>query len=289
MTLAHAAIQPGQAWGSWTFDPVALASIALAAWLYARGHSRLVAKGRHPIGTGQVAAFYGGLLLVLAALASPLDALAGTLVSAHMVQHLILLVLAPPLLVYARPGLVLGMGLPPRWRRALNRATHGTVATRTKAVAGAGLSIVALHAAAMWAWHLPGPYQAAVGNNVLHALEHATFLGSALAFWATVIQPRRRQVSYGAGILYCFAVWMISGGLGAILSFATHPLYPVLARNAPSWGLSPLTDQQLAGVIMWVPAGIVYLVAMAALFLRWMSSMERRMENADARLAEARR
>jgi ubiquinol-cytochrome c reductase cytochrome c subunit len=130
----------------------------------------------------------------------------------------------------------------------------------------------------MWLWHLPGPYQAAVRNEWLHALEHASFLATAVLFWSGVIQPRaRRRVGYGPAIAYAFVVWMISGGLGAILSFATHPLYPDLAPNANNWSLSPLADQQLAGLIMWVPAGLVYLVAMASLFLRWMKSLERRM------------
>jgi putative membrane protein len=284
MTLAHGAISPAELWTTWSFDPLILASIAAAVTLYARGLARLRARGRaKSVGGGQVAAFGVAVGLIAIALVSPLDALAETLVSAHMVQHLVFLVLAPPLLVYARPGFVMGLALPRDLVHRLNLLVRTPPLARAKAIVTSGLVAVALHSAAMWLWHLPGPYQAALEHDWLHGLEHVSFLATALLFWSVVIQPRaRRRVAHGPAIFYCFIVWMISGGLGAILSFATGPLYPVLARNAPAWGLAPLTDQQLAGVIMWVPAGVVYLVAMAALFLRWMAALERRMRRAQA-------
>jgi putative membrane protein len=270
MTLAHTAIEPGQLWTTWSFDVVTIGALVLSPGLYARGLRRLWRRGhKHTVRPRQAISFYAALLLIAVALVSPLDALASTLVSAHMVQHLVFLILAPPLLVYARPGLVVGVAFPPGAHRSFNRMASAPAVAATKKLATTGIVAVSLHAAAMWLWHLPGPYQAAVANDALHAIEHVSFLVTALLFWSVVIQPRaRRRVSFGAAISYAFAVWIISGGLGAILSFATHPLYPELARHAPAWGLAPLTDQQLAGVIMWIPAGLVYLVAMASLGMR---------------------
>ena len=278
MTLAHVAVAPGHLWTAWTFEPPTIAALLVSAFLYSWGLARLWERGhRHTVRPRQAVAFYAALVLLAVGLVSPLDALASSLVSAHMVQHLILLIVAPPLLVYARPALVGALALPQGALRYLNRIASSRGAVATRAFVTTGIVAVSLHAAAMWLWHLPGPYQAAVRSDWLHALEHASFLLTALVFWSAVIQPRaRRRVSYGAAISYTFVVWMISGGLGAIMSFATHPLYPELARHAPAWGIGPLTDQQLAGVIMWVPAGLVYLVAMASLFLRWMSSLEGR-------------
>jgi putative membrane protein len=278
MTLAHSAVTPGHLWTTWSFDPVTIAALVVAGALYGHGLRRLWAQGhKRSVGPRQAASFYAALVLVVIATISPLDALASSLVSGHMVQHLVFLILAPPLFVYARPGLVMGVALPRPAHQRLNRLAAMPALRTAKKTLTTGIVAVLLHAAAMWLWHLPGPYQAAVTNDRLHALEHASFLVTALLFWAAVIQPRaRRRVSHGAAIAYTFVVWLISGGLGAILSFATHPLYPELARHAPAWGISPLTDQQLAGVIMWVPAGLVYLVAMASSFLRWMAWLERR-------------
>jgi putative membrane protein len=277
MNVAHAAVAPSEIWSAWTFDPFVILSLALAGWLYARGVARLwSARGPRAVRPRQVAAYFIGLVFVGAALLSPLDALAGALVSGHMGQHLIFLVVAPPLLVYAAPGLVLTSALPVSLHRRLNRM-RGRVL-----VSGAVIAVV-VHAAAMWVWHLPAPYEAAIRNEWMHMLEHASFFGSALLFWSLVIQPRaRRRTPHLVAIAGAVTIWILSGGLGALLSFATRPLYPVLAHDAPAWGLSALADQQLAGVIMWVPAGFTYLVAVAVLFVRWMDSMERRMQRTQA-------
>jgi putative membrane protein len=278
MNLAHATVTRAEIWGAWNLDPLALAALVAAGWLYARGSARLRSARQTPaVRPRQVAAFYVGLTLVAIALVSPLDALAGALVSAHMAQHLVFLAVAPPLIVYAAPGLVMSSALPPAIHRALNRARRPLAV-----VSGVAVAVVA-HAVVMWLWHLPGPYEAAVGNEWVHMLEHGSFFTSALLFWSCLVDPRaRRRVAYPAAIAGAVTIWILSGGLGALLSFATRPLYPVIAHDAASWGVGALADQQLAGVLMWVPAGFTYLVAIAVLFVRWMESMERRMQRAQA-------
>ncbi|HEY7873863.1 MAG TPA: cytochrome c oxidase assembly protein [Actinomycetota bacterium] len=278
MDLAHETVTRSEIWGAWGFDPLALAALVAAGWLYARGIIRLWgARGPRAVRPRHVAAFYVGLTLVTIALVSPLDALAGALVSAHMAQHLVFLVVAPPLIVYAAPGLVMSSALPRSIHRSLNRARRPLALVSGVAVA------VVVHAVVMWIWHLPAPYEAAIANEWLHMLEHASFFGSALLFWGAVVEPRaRRRVPYPAAIAGAVTIWILSGGLGALLSFATRPLYPVMAHDAARWGAGALADQQLAGVLMWVPAGFTYLVAIAVLFVRWMDSMERRMQRAQA-------
>jgi len=133
-----------------------------------------------------------------------------------------------------------------------------------------------VHVATLWAWHLPGPYQAALASDAVHAAEHASFLGTAVLFWWVVLsRPGRRRLAPGFAVLYLFAAALQGSALGALLTLAPAPLYPLQAAAAQVWGPGPLADQQLAGLIMWVPADLVYLGAAGALFMGWLLSLER--------------
>jgi putative membrane protein len=181
------------------------------------------------------------------------------------------------------PGAPLALGLPaaPRrgaywlWRAVALRAARRTLASP--------VAVAALHALAVWSWHLPTLYEAGLTSPWWHALEHASFLGSALAFWALVLPAgRRRRLGHAPAIFLVFVTALQGAALGAVLTFATRPLYPTHVRRALTWGIGPLTDQQLAGLIMWVPAGIVYLLVMLCLFGGWMKDAERRSESSVA-------
>lgn len=138
------------------------------------------------------------------------------------------------------------------------------------------LVVWGLHALALWSWHLPGLYRAALENPILHVLEHASFLITAIAFWSLVIATKsRRRLAQPVAILFVFTTALHSGALGALLAFASRPLYPLHADGARAWGLTALADQQLAGLVMWVPSGALYVVAMAVLCLGWLREMER--------------
>ena len=118
----------------------------------------------------------------------------------------------------------------------------------------------------MWLWHLPALYEAALANEQVHALEHAIFLGTAWLFWEQVLRPQRRTLfAEGTAILLLFTTALHSGILGALITFAHTPWYRSYGATTAAWGLTPLADQQLAGVIMWAPGGVVYLIAMLAL------------------------
>ncbi len=286
--LAHTA---GPAF-AWTFEPaVSLSVIALGAG-YLVGLRRLRRRRSTPpvASTWRRAAFVGGVAAIVVALMSPLDGLSGELLSAHMGQHLVLVLLAAPLLVLSTPSVVLSMALPVPTRRALRRlAAHGP-AHALRRVASQPLTAWTVHVAVMWAWHVPSLYEAAIRNEALHAIEHASFLGTALLFWWVLLSGSpagRRAIAAGPDVLYAVSAGVQGSMLGALLTFATSPLYRTYVEPAARHGVSALQDQQLAGLLMWVPAGVVYMAVAAALFVRWLGSVEDEARVADQRLPVA--
>lgn len=273
-------LTPDEVWVAWGGEPLLLAVLVLATWCYARGVVAVWQRvGRGRVATGwHVAAWIAAVVCLLVALASPLDALAATLFSAHMAQHVLLTLLAAPLLAASAPVLPLLQGMPHGLRRrvarlrerarGLRRLTHRT--SWPFAVAG-------LHAGVMWLWHLPGPYQAALRSDLIHATEHATLLGSAVLLWGAILESGRRSpYGYGTGIAVLFITALAHGGLGSVLTFAPTVLYPHYVTGAAAWGLSPRDDQHLAGVVMWAPGKIVYGLAVAVLAIAWLRAVEAR-------------
>ena len=277
-------VRPGEALAAWTVDPVVIVSLLLTGWAYGYGVHRLWAKGRgRGVSSGQVFAFWAGIAALGAALLSPVDALAHALFAAHMIQHLMLVLVAAPLLVFSAPAVPCSLALPGSSRRNLRALGRSRRAATAWAVLTAPLVVWILHVGALWLWHLPALYEAALRNEVLHALEHLSFFLTALLFWSLIIPLGRARMPYPARLGYVFVTALQSGALGAILTFATVPLYSVHAAGARAWGLSALQDQQLAGVIMWIPAGVVYLACMSLPFIRWMRSMDTGVPEPDGR------
>ena len=279
IALAHegAPPEPHDLWHAWSWEPTV--PLALAALAYGRGVSglwRRAGPGRG-IRRWQAGAYAAGLIVLVVALVSPLDALGSALFSAHMVQHLLLVVVVAPLLVLGRPIVPLLWALPaPGPRRLGGRWQRATAARTGWALLTWPPVAWALHAAALWVWHVPGLYQAALVDGRIHVAEHASFLGTALLFWWAVVHPGRQgAVAYGASAVAVFAMAMQGGLLGALITFAPTPWYPAYAASAAAWGLTPLDDQQLAGMIMWAPAGLVYLAATLALLAAWLRASER--------------
>jgi putative membrane protein len=285
--LLHVGGAPGpdELWHHWGDDPLALATLAAVAWLYARGlvamRAGARARGRDPraVPAWRSRCFFGGMLTVALALLSPLDALAEALLSAHMVQHLLLMIVAPPLLVLGMPGAPLLRGLPRGARRAIARwwLGAGPAAALRQLWRAFTVPLVALllHVVATWTWHLPAPYQAALRSAPLHALEHLSFLGSAMCVWWAALRPRgasARRAGYATGLLLVFATALQGGALGALMTFARTPWYPDYGRGAAAWGMSMLEDQQLAGLVMWVPGGLLYVAAAGMLFAAWLEA-----------------
>ena len=264
--------------GPWTFEPWLLVGLAAASLAYGAGlrHIR-AAAGRRIVDRGAVASFAGGILVLFLALASPIDAIGADLFSAHMVQHLMLMLAAAPLMVWGRSWLV--------WLWAM-RKDHRRSLGRLIARARFGRVYSALtHPAAVWGafcgvfvfWHLPGPYGWALRHEGAHILEHATFFICGYAFWSVVMEPSgRRRLDYGGRLLYVATAAVLSALPGALIILTERPFYPVHAEGAARWGLTLLEDQHLAGLIMWIPAGFIYLAAISILLVLWLREAERR-------------
>lgn len=198
-------------------------------------------------------AFLAGCGVFFAVLASPLHGLADLRLSAHMVQHVVLVTVAPLLVLAGRPDVMILVALPRRRRSAPARIARS--ALRSPLVAAAA------HGVAMWGWHAPPAFDAALQSEVLHGLEHFSFVATALWFWAAVIAATRRSSGRIDALFAVLATLVHSGILGAFLAFAGRPLYPAYADEAALLGYEALADQQLAGLIMWVPGGVFYLAA----------------------------
>jgi putative membrane protein len=280
VALAHmdTPVTPDNVWSSWNLDPLIIMPLFLLVALYLSGLRSIwrTAGRSHGVPLRRAAAFFAGILTLLIALVSPLDRVAGALFSMHMVQHLLLVVVAAPLLVYSAPLSPVLIALPRPWRRKAGRVS-ATPATRTAAHWILNPLVVWwLQAVALWLWHIPALYEAALRSNWWHALEHAMFLSTALLFWWVVIQPHgRRRLGLGLTVVFLFTTMIQSSALGALITFAPSTWYTAHAEYTAAWGISPLGDQQLAGLIMWVPGGLVYLGAALAAFAFWFRSMDR--------------
>jgi putative membrane protein len=273
---AHGAHAHQDAHLAWTWEPAVLIAFALCAGLYLLGWRRMRREGAAPrvLGRLRPLSFGAGMLAMAAALVSPLDALAEQLFSAHMSQHLLLMLVAPPLLVCGRPVLTWLWAFPLAQRRRIGRwwkhtpALHGSHDFMMRPPV-----VWILASVALWFWHIPGPYDWALASEAVHTVEHLCFFLTSLAFWTLTLEPySARRQNYGTGLIMVMTFAMHNGLLGALLTFAPTPLYRAYAT--PVFGLSPLEDQQLAGLIMWVPASIVHLATLAALFVGWLSGQE---------------
>jgi putative membrane protein len=262
----------------WTWDPAVLSLLAFSASLYALG-LRLLWR-RAGVGQGvrrwEAACFALGWLSLFTALVSPLHALSGILFSAHMVQHEVLILIAAPLLVLGRPLISFLWALPQEDRERAGRWAQSPGFSRTWRLLTAPVSVWLIHGLSLWIWHLPSLYQAALRNEVLHALQHLSFFGSAALLWWALIHGRFGRLGYGVAVLWVFTTSMHSGVLGALLTFAPRLWYPIYEEHTAEWGLSALEDQQLAGLIMWIPAGVVFILLALGLFAAWLGEAERR-------------
>lgn len=216
--------------------------------------------------------FFLGWLTLAIALLSPLDALAEQLFTAHMVQHELLILVAAPLLVLGRPLAVWMWAFPTGGRRALAHGVRNPGLHNAWAALSHPLTAWTLHAAVLWGWHAPSLFERALADESHHVVQHASFLGTAMLFWWSVWRKARPDAG---ALLSVFTTMMHSGALGALLTFSPAAWYPAYAPTSGEWGLSLIEDQQLGGLVMWVPGGLVYLAAGLALTSRWLKPAER--------------
>jgi len=237
---------------TWNPDPLVMVVLAGVSVLYLLGRARLRTPPatRSRIDRVRPGLMFAGIALLAVALVSPLDALSSVLFSAHMTQHLVLTVLAPLLLVLSRPVLPLMLGLPARLRRLLSRRAFA-LRPLTSGPVAAGLMVLG-HAAVLWLWHVPALYESALSNPAVHAFEHTTLFVTALLVWSVSMAPTRP----GLGLAALVFTALQGVALGALLTFSSRVLYP--SYQAGAWGLTALEHQQLGGLLMWMPTGVVY-------------------------------
>ena len=212
------------------------------------------------------------------ALLSPIHELGEQLFWVHMTQHEILVLLCAPLLVLGRPLQVFVWALPRSIRRKTSRVINSSTFGVTWIAVSAPACTWSLHALALWVWHIPALFDLTLTNPAVHALQHISFLGTGLLFWWTALKPHGGRMGYGAGALYVFTTAVHTSLLGALLTLAQHPWYGPYAATARLWNLTGLEDQQLGGLIMWVPGGTVLLVVTLAMVAKWMKESEIRGE-----------
>ncbi|MGN6101963.1 MAG: cytochrome c oxidase assembly protein [Devosia sp.] len=244
----------------WTLAfPITL-PLAAIALIYGIGAGRLwrrSGRGR-PERLRQALLFAAGWSVLTVALVSPIHALGERVFSAHMIEHELLMAVAAPLLVAAWPGAALMWGLPATLRRGAGKLTHGRMLRGAWTFATRPLSATILHGIAIWIWHIPILFEAALQKGVLHYAQHASFLGTALLFWSVLLPRSGRQQTYGISVMHLFFTSLHTGLLGVLLLVSPRLWYPENTSGAALWRLSPLEDQQLAGLVMWVPAGLIY-------------------------------
>lgn len=254
----------------WTLDPWVWAPMLLIAGLYLRGIHALHAKhgtmrAARPYA---IASFCAAMAASFLALIWPLDALGEISFAAHMAQHMMLIAVAAPLFSLAEPALPLLAAIPASWRRINSRL--GALYKALRIVSRPRFAF-ALHGAIVWVWHAPLLFEWTLRWRWVHVIEHLAFLGSALLFWNAM----RHATRVGTAALWVLATMMHTGLLGALITFAPRPLYPSYA-DIEGAVLSPMEDQQLAGLLMWIPAGLCYLVAGVGYAAAWLRSAENR-------------
>ncbi len=273
-------MNPQNFWTAWNIDLSLLVPVVLTAWVYLWGMRNVWARAGagHGITRRSYFCFFAALLALVVAIVSPLDALSEALFSAHMVQHLILIMVAAPLLVLSDFPLALLWALPRSWAQGLgHRWNQSRILARTWQMVSSPLAAWLLFAVAFWVWHAPALFEATLKNTKIHVLEHLVFLISAMLFWWVLFrqtEPDYRH--YGMAVPFLFGTTVQTGILGALMTFTTQAWYPFYAPLVGAWGLTPLQDQQLAGIIMWFPGNAVFTLLAIGYFAAWMNALEKR-------------
>jgi cytochrome c oxidase assembly factor CtaG len=264
----------------WSYDLWLLTPLYVVGIAFYVGTQRLwqSAGGGRGVSFRQVAAFWVGWLVAALAVTSPLHWLGERLFTAHMIEHELLMLMAAPLMAYARINGPLLWSLPSFARPAAGRFLNTPVVARSWALISHPVSVTALYGLALWAWHTPLLYTWALESTVVHRFQHISFFASSLLFWWVLLHGRGRGRSVrlrdGIAIVCLFVTVLHSGVLGALLTLSTRIWIPTQGVLADEFGLSPLEDQQLAGILMWVPMGMLYTGAALFFAYRWLTAMD---------------
>src|SRR5947209_12355839 len=260
----------GEALG-WTLDPLLTVPLALALLIYLVGWSRLSRRSASAVSP---LAFLSGWTVLALSLTSPLHDAGERSFTMHMVEHELIMLVATLLLAASGAGGVLAWGLPRPVRLGLGGGWKSPLQRLWRRLTDPVIA-TAIQAIALWAWHAPALFDRALDSSGWHIAQHASFFVSSLLFWWAMLHPRGRAAGYGVSAACLFATSLIGGALGALMSLSASPWYADYAAMGMSGiGLDPVTDQQLAGLVMWIPGGLVHGVAALILFYRWLKASE---------------
>lgn len=251
---------------SWTIAPAVLLAVAVFAVVYVARWRRVRAAGNEKqAGFGRLALWLGGLGLICVALVSPIDAVSEQLASGHMVQHLLLADLVPIMLILAFSKVLL---------RPVTRQVHA-LERRAGVLAHPAVGVIA-YVGTMWLWHVPAFYEAALSHAAVHVLEHLSFAASGALYWWHLISPIRSRLRLGGmgPVGYMVSTKLLVGALGVFLAFYPNLLYVSYDIAGERWGMSPVDDQHVAGLIMGLEQSLVMGVGLAYLFARMLSESE---------------
>jgi putative membrane protein len=265
----EAAITPATASTAWTLEPGVLLATCGLAVVYAIAVWRCAGHANNAT-RREVVAFALGWITIVVALVSPIDAIGSALFSAHMVQHELLMIVAAPLIVAGTPMRLVASAaeMMRGWAPRAGRTIAALLAAASSAVVA-----WLLHAAAIVTWHVPALFDAAVRNDAVHGAQHLSFFGTAVLFWWGILRGRTGR---GTALVAVFTTAVYTSALGALLTVAPRSWYSAYTMTSTSaWGLTPLEDQQLGGLIMWVPASIIYTGVALWLFASWLKESER--------------
>ena len=277
--LAHGTESHGNE-ATWTFDPWIVVPLLAVGLPYIFG---LGVLGRRipinrPLRAWRAAAYGIGWLTLAGALVSPLHWLGEHLFTFHMIEHEIVMAVSAPLLIAARPIGTMLWSLPRGARVAAGRLLKRRNIVIAWRWLSAGGNATVLHGIAIWAWHAPALFDAAVTNVAVHRLQHLSFLLTAMLFWWSVLY----RSNPGVAAWNLFVTMMHTSVLGALMTLAPKVLYQAQTAAAANWNLTPLQDQQLAGLIMWIPAGTVYAGAAMAFTVIWIRQSGQVRRRSDA-------
>jgi cytochrome c oxidase assembly factor CtaG len=275
--------------------PIALTCAALGLFLLGERRAVVITgRPRSPEARRRARFFYAGCAVILFALESPVDSISDKLFSIHMLQHLLLLVVAAPLIAAARPWMSIWRPLPLGFRRSLlrwgtNSATAAPLRVLWHAISGP-IGAWVLFCGAMVVWHIPGLYDATLRDLGVHVLEHTLFICFGILFWSQVfaLPPAHRRLTTGQRALYALAAIIPNMALSVFLVYTPHALYsPYVHVNSRPLGLTAYQDQQIGGGLMWTLGDFPYVIAVALLAIRWMVEHERASTTPEGMLATA--
>ena len=270
--LAHGGIDSGQEpWTAWNLNPLPTILVLAAACIYLNGLSNWH-RPSHPVNNWQKASFFFGLFLVFFALQSPLDPLSDHLLSFHQVQHFLLRMVAPMFILLGAPLTPMLRGLPPWVRLGIIRPlAKNYYARRLYGLLTNPVFTIFFFLGSLYLWQFPGAFNLALRNDEVHALMHLTMSLSGFLFWWVIIDPppHRSRLHYGLRVLYLGLIVLPNTLLGAAITFSDGLIYSAYAEVTQPYGLDLMTDQQLGGLMLWVPGDMMSILAAGIVMVMW--------------------